>query len=88
MKSYFVGRKQSVFIDGCLSSPIGLDYGVPKGSILGSLLYVIFTNDIPQLVHKHSIAVNDPQPNCTSCGSIACYVDDFLIWKQGPTAAI
>ena len=43
---------------------------------MGPLLYVIFTNDVLQLVLKHSIAVNDPQPYCTSCCSTVCYVDD------------
>ena len=44
--------------------------------ILGPLLYIIFTNDIPDLVHKHPISVNEPLPYCSPCGSIVSYVDD------------
>ena len=39
MTSYLSGRKQSVFIDGCFSPPLAIEFGVPQGSILGPLLY-------------------------------------------------
>ena len=76
MKSYLADRKQSVCIDGSMSPPLDIRYGVPQGSILGPLLYIIFTNDIPDLVHKHPISVNEPLPYCSPCGSIVSYVDD------------
>ena len=74
--SYLSGRCQSVFIDGCLSPPLGIECGVPQGSILGPPLYIIFTNDIPDLVHHHPISAQEPLPYCTQCGSTVCYVDD------------
>ena len=43
-QSYLTGRSQSVFIDGCLSPPLDIECGVPQGSILGPLMYIIFTN--------------------------------------------
>jgi hypothetical protein len=53
MKSYLSGNCQSVYVDGCLSPPLDIACGVPQGSILGPLLYTLFTNDIPDLVHTH-----------------------------------
>ena len=76
MLSYLSGRSQSVFIDGCLSPPLAIECGVPQGSILGPLLYIIFTNDIPDLVHHHPIPAQEYLPYCTQCGSTVCYVDD------------
>ena len=76
LRSYLTGRSQSVLVDGCLSPPLNIEFGVPQGSILGPLMYIIFTNDIPDLVHDHAISYDMPEPHCSGCGSTVCYVDD------------
>ena len=49
-KSYLNGRKQSVKIGSSLSSLMSIDIGIPQGSILGPLLFIIFVNDLPNNV--------------------------------------
>ena len=76
MTSYLSGRSQSVYIDGCLSPPLDLDCGVPQGSILGPLMYKLFTNDVPNLVHSHLPSYKEPDAFCDACGGMVHYVDD------------
>ena len=38
---YMTNRKQSVYIDGNLSEELSVEVGVPQGSILGPLLYIL-----------------------------------------------
>ena len=45
IESYMTGRSQTVHWGGAMSSPLLLQYGVPQGSILGPLLYIIATID-------------------------------------------
>ena len=46
-KSYLCERSQSVTIGGNISKSMPLNTGVPQGSILGPLLFIIYTSDLP-----------------------------------------
>ena len=50
VQSYLNYRMQYVSINGNDSSTKVLKYGVPQGSILGPLFFIIYVNDIPEIL--------------------------------------
>lgn len=47
LESYLSGREQITKWNGSMSEPKTIKYGVPQGSILGPLLFIIYVNDLP-----------------------------------------
>ena len=65
--SYLSNRYQQILIDGSLSMNFELSYGVPQGSCLSPLLFVLYASKIFQIVDKH-------------LPSIHCYANDSQLY--------
>ena len=52
IEELLVGMTQYVLVDGTTSPEEAVLYGVPQGTVLGSLVFLLYTNDMLSLVHR------------------------------------
>ena len=64
-KSYFVNRFQIVFTNGVLSDKAILRCGVPQGSILGPLLFLIYIYDLTPIADYATVRMYADETNMT-----------------------
>ena len=67
VKSYHLDRNQTVQIESGTSEPVTLKYGVPQGSVLGPILFTMYTTPLGIIIRNHSLDfhlyANDTQLN-------------------------
>ena len=67
IKDYLTQRQQRVYANDTYSSYQNISQGVPQGSVLGPLFYIIYANDLSNIVK-----------NC----EIALYADDTVLYTS------
>lgn len=65
--SYLQGRKQQVEWNGVTSSSRTVERGVPQGSILGPLLFVLYVNDLPGNIQTKSTCLYADDTTLLNC---------------------
>src|SRR3989441_10970321 len=80
IKNYLHDRSQYTYVNGVKSNVNNISYGVPQGSVLGPLLFLIYVNDIQR-------ATTETVPKMFADDTNAFIVADNLIDLQYKTNA-
>ena len=54
--SYLAGKKQFCSVNGTDSQVNAVNIGVPQGSCLGPLFFLVYLNDLPKVIDNYTVA--------------------------------
>ena len=93
-ESYVIGRRQSVHLSNNTTPPRLLVCGVPQRSVLGPLLFVLYTADVGSIIAVHDLLhrcyADDaqiyffcrPSNSASLKDRVLSYIDDVAEWMQ------
>ena len=68
-RSYLTGRTQRVHFKKSLSNPLEVNAGVPQGSILGPLLFIVFINSLSNVIQHGKVFMYADDTTLSVCGN-------------------
>ena len=89
LSSFLINRSQQVYIGQSLSSSLPVTSGVPQGSVLGPLLFLIYINDLPDFLVppvQAKIFADDTKLYAThssdSSSPLPLSLSNFCMWTE------
>ena len=73
MKSYLEGRSYCVKVGDTLSSVIGLLFGVPQGSLLGPILFILYIKALQKIAQKYGLLI-------LLYADVSCWLNEIKRW--------
>ena len=59
LRQFLSDRSQHVMVDGCRSKMVNVVSGVPQGSVLGPLLFLLYTSELFSILENKLIGYAD-----------------------------
>ena len=81
-QSYLSDRIQSVLVDGIESDVLNILFGVPQGSVLGPILFIIYTSPLGDIFRKHGVSYHLYADDTQICISFTCKQIDEAFSKM------
>lgn len=88
IEAFLTDRQQRVVVNGSKSCWVPVTSGVPQGSVLGPLLFLLFVNDIPEVVQGHIKLFADdtklyrPVPSHNDTAQLQRDLDALAAWSD------